>query len=213
MLYRITLWTFVRMRGSRHKNNNTFLDAAEKGMRNTIIRTLDSNIITIVLGQFELISQKWNDLNITWIRFGKGKYDIVYGIDKTFTNLGPQIITLLPLLDSLTWSDTTSPFHKRTKLVAWEAWKNFLTVTESFLCMINNPFSKSDQKSWQFKIIEVYYCPTWPEKHTWNRNLETSSRNHLWVKISKAYHLHRCTISSRYESCRLDYGEGVASLI
>lgn len=58
MLYRIILWTFVRMRGSRHKNNNTFLDAAEKGMRNTIIRTLDSNIITIVLGQFELISQK-----------------------------------------------------------------------------------------------------------------------------------------------------------
>ena len=34
------------------------LDAAEKGMKNIIIQTVDSDILIIILGQFEVIRQK-----------------------------------------------------------------------------------------------------------------------------------------------------------
>ena len=47
-------------------------------MKNIIIRTADSDILTIVLGQFELITQKHHNLNVE--RFGKGKDYIVYDI-------------------------------------------------------------------------------------------------------------------------------------
>lgn len=95
------------------------LDATEKGMRNILIQSVGSDIITILLGQFELISQKYNDLN-TCIRFRKSKDYIVYDINETFTNLGPQIIMSLAFLHVLTGSDTTSSFHRKSMLVAWE---------------------------------------------------------------------------------------------
>lgn len=95
------------------------LDATEKGMRNILIQSVGSDIITILLGQFELISQKYNDLN-TCIGFRKSKDYIVYDINETFTNLGPQIVMSLAFLHALTGSDTTSSFHRKIMLVAWE---------------------------------------------------------------------------------------------
>ena len=41
-----------------------FLDAAEKGMKNIIIRTVDSDILTIVLEKFELITPKHDNINV-----------------------------------------------------------------------------------------------------------------------------------------------------
>ena len=41
-------------------------------MKNIIIWTIDSDILTIVLEQFELITQKYDNLNVC-VRFGKAK--------------------------------------------------------------------------------------------------------------------------------------------
>ena len=48
------------------------LVAAEKGMKNIIFRTVDSDILTILLGQFELITQKHDNLS-AYVEFGKRK--------------------------------------------------------------------------------------------------------------------------------------------
>ena len=105
------------------------LDAAEKGMKNIIIRTVDSDIFTIVLGQFELITQNHYNLSV-YVGFGKCKDYIVYDINETFVNIGTQIATSLPFFHALTGTDSTSAFHRKIKLVVWEAWKSFPVVTE-----------------------------------------------------------------------------------
>ena len=66
------------------------LDATEKGMRNILIQSVGSDIITILLGQFELISQKYNDLN-TCIGFRKIKDYIVMILMKHLQILGHKL--------------------------------------------------------------------------------------------------------------------------
>ena len=96
------------------------LGAAENGIKNIIIRTVDSNILTIVLGQFELIAQKYDNL----IGFGKGKDYIVYDINETFINIVTKLATSFPSFHVLTGADNTSAFHRQTKLVTWEPLKS-----------------------------------------------------------------------------------------
>ena len=122
------------------------LDAAEKGMKNTIIRTVDSNILTIVWWQFELITQKHDNLSV-YVGFGKSKDYIVYDINETFINIGTQIAASLPSFRSLTGADNSSAFYRKTNLVAWEAWKSFPILTKSFLWVMHNPISIPDDKS------------------------------------------------------------------
>ena len=86
------------------------LDAAEKGVKNIIIRTVDNDILTIVLGYFELITQNQENLSVC-VGFGKGKDS-------------------LPFFDAIKGAENTSAFHRKAKLVAWEAWKYFPIVKE-----------------------------------------------------------------------------------
>ena len=46
--------------------------------------------LTEVLGQFELITQKY-DILIVYVRFGKCNDYIVYDINETFINIGTQV--------------------------------------------------------------------------------------------------------------------------
>ena len=78
------------------------LDTAEKGMKNIIIRTVDSDILAVVLEQFELITQKHDHLSV-YVGFGKGKDYIVYDINQTFINIGHKLLhrylSFLPSLE------------------------------------------------------------------------------------------------------------------
>ena len=88
----------------------------------------------------------------------QGKDYIVYDVNETFINIGTQVATSLPTTSfhALTGADNTSAFHRKTKLVAWQAWKSFPIVTESFLWEMHNPFTILDDKPWQFKMIESF---------------------------------------------------------
>ena len=64
------------------------LDASETRIRKIIILTVDSDITTIMLEKFELVSKKYNDLHI-YIGFGKDKDNIIYNVNEKFENLEP----------------------------------------------------------------------------------------------------------------------------
>ena len=55
----------------------------------------EGDILAIVLGQFELITQKHDNVSAC-IGFGKGKDYIVCDINETFINAGTQVTTSLP---------------------------------------------------------------------------------------------------------------------
>ena len=114
-----------------------------------------ADILTIITGQFELITQKYDNL-IVGIRFGKGKDYIVYDFHETFINIGTQVDTSLPFFHALTAAENTSVFHIKTKLVAWEAWKSFPIARQLSLWVMHNPFTIFDAKSWQFNMIERF---------------------------------------------------------
>ena len=80
-------------------------------MKNIINRIGNNEILTI-LWQFELITQKHDNLNV-YVRFGKGKDYIDYGINKTVINIGKKVATLLPFIYALTGDDTTSAFLRK----------------------------------------------------------------------------------------------------
>ena len=108
-----------------HKEADTriiirLLDAAEKGMKNIIIRTVDSDILRIVLGQFELTRQKHNNLSVC-VGLGKGQDYIVYDMNETFINIGTLVSTSSPFFHVLRGADDMSRFHRKNKLVLWEA--------------------------------------------------------------------------------------------
>ena len=63
--------------------------------------------LTAVLGQFELITRKY-DILIVYVRFGKGKDYIVYDINEIFITIGIQVATSLPFFLALTGADNTS---------------------------------------------------------------------------------------------------------
>lgn len=124
-------------------------------MKNIIVRTVESDILTIVLGQFELIIQKHDNLSV-YVGFGKCKDYIVYDIMETFINIGTQVVTSLPFFHAPTRAASTSTFHRKSKLVAREAWKSFPIVTNLFFWVMHTPFSIFNNKSWQFNITERF---------------------------------------------------------
>ena len=107
------------------------------------------------MGQFELITQKYDNL-IVDVRFGKGKDYIVYDFNKTFINIGTQVDTSLSFFQALTAAENTSVFHIKTKLFAWEACKSLPIAKELSLWVMHNPFTIFDAKSWQFNVIERF---------------------------------------------------------
>ena len=60
-------------------------------MKNIINRIVNNEILTIF--KFESITQKHDNLNV-YVRFGKGKDYIDYGINKTVINIVKKVATL-----------------------------------------------------------------------------------------------------------------------
>lgn len=136
--------------------------------------TVDSDILTIVPGQFQLIKQKNHNLNAE--RFGKGKGCMINDINETFINIKSQVTSSLLFFHALTGADTTSVFHRKTKLVEWKAWKSFrivTVVTELFLWIMHNLFSIFGYKSSQFKIIERFIIVSYDRMNSHKTVTET----------------------------------------
>ena len=70
----------------------------------------------------------------------------------------------LPVFHSFTGSDTTSFFNGKGKKSAWQAWKSFSEITETFLSLVNQPYLLVDMESHQFKQLfsVVMYDKTCP---------------------------------------------------
>ena len=80
-------------------------------MKNIINRIRNNEIITL-FWQFGLITQKHDNIKV-YVRFGKGKDYIEYGINKTVINIVKKVATLLPFIYALTGADTTSAFLRK----------------------------------------------------------------------------------------------------
>jgi hypothetical protein len=132
-------------------------DALEKGAKTILVRTVDTDVIVILVGILPqlLILHPGADI---WVAFGMGKHFQYYNINTICQNLGDPKNRALPVFYALTGSATTSQFYGKGKKSAWEAWKSYPEVTAAFLFVTVNPFEPLELDSPTFQQLERFTC-------------------------------------------------------
>ena len=131
------------------------VDAVRGGHTNFLVRTVDTDVIVIIIGKFFYLSSMNPSLNI-WVAFGKGKHFTYLHINSICTVLGKDKSLSLPVFHSFTGCDTTSGFFGKGKKIAWEAWKCNPQLTTASADIAMHPFQPLDEDSVVFSLLERF---------------------------------------------------------
>ena len=142
--------------------------ALENGLTSFLVRTVDTDVIIILLGKYHGIKQVCSHLNL-WVRFGVGKAVKNIHINATFEHLGAKVSRAHPFFHVFTGSDTTSAFKFKAKKSVWQAWKTYRSITDVFEEMSQKPFSLIEKDSTNFQKIQKFVI------QMYSSNLETAS--------------------------------------
>ena len=130
-------------------------DAILNGCRNCLVRTVDTDVVVIIIGKFHHLQSLCPNVNI-WIAFGAGKNFSYYCINTLYEHLGREKSLALPVFHSFTGCDTTSAFYGRGKKSAWEAWNCFDDITQAFTYMALHPYAELKVDSEHFQLLEHF---------------------------------------------------------
>ena len=131
------------------------LHSVQMGNKKIFVKTVDTDMIVILLGNFEEISELCPDIDL-WIAFGVSKYFALYSINAIYQETGVTTALALPVFHAFSGCDTTSSFQGKGKRSVWEAWKSFIEVTSAFLFIAENPFKVIDITSPHFMTLEQF---------------------------------------------------------
>ena len=131
------------------------VDALTKGRNTCLVRTVDTDIVVILVGTFHYFTTLNLNANI-WVAFGSRRIFSFLHINTICQNLGREKSLALPFFHSFTGCDTTSSFFRKGKRLAWEAWKRFPNVSTAFVSVVLNPFTQFDAVSPTFKLLERF---------------------------------------------------------
>ena len=159
------------------------LHAAATGHKKIVIRTVDTDILIILIGQFHLIRDQYEDIDVS-VAFGTGKDYIIHNINNVCSKLGKDVSQSLPTFHAFSGCDSTSGFHGKGKKSAWEAWKAFPEVTSAFLHNYEHPFDQFDSSSWQFQLLERFTVILYDRTSTCK--LVNKARRELFCKKSRS---------------------------
>ena len=129
------------------------LDALEQGMKIIKVRTVDTYIVTILVGAFFKLAMFQPQVHI-WVAFGMGKSFRFYSINAICASLGEAKSRALPVFHALTGYDTVSAFRGKGKKSTWQAWQAYEDITNTFVYLANHPFKHLYAGSDHFKKIE-----------------------------------------------------------
>ena len=103
------------------------LHALEQGASEVHVRTVDSDIITILIEKFHEIQKYFPSINLI----------VAFDIGKTFFLLQHQVFVAIlgKMLVNI------SAFKNKGKLMGWQVWKSFKDLTDTFKYLAQNPFT------------------------------------------------------------------------
>ena len=156
-------------------------DALIKGARCIAFRTVDTNVVVILIGLFHNLQINFPHIDL-WVAFGMGKNFKEFHINTICECLGTKKSMAMPCFHAYSGSDTTSQFHGKGKKSAWEAWKSFPEVTEAFNTVASNPFEPLNLNSCAFKLLERYTCVLYSK--TTNEECVNEMRKELFSQKS-----------------------------
>ena len=131
------------------------LDALEEGNNCFMIRTVDTDIVTISLGKFHDIEARYSDFDL-WIKFGSGQSLRMIHINSICNQIGRPTARSLPFFHAFTGCDTTSAFKGKGKKSGWQTWKAFQAITPVFEFLSQNPFSALSKESVEFMQLQKF---------------------------------------------------------
>lgn len=159
------------------------LNALEMGARSISVRTVDTDVVVILVGHFFDMHRAHGPFDV-WVAFGMGKHYRCLYINAICNHLGEPRSSALPAFHAFTGCDTTSSFLGRGKKTAWEAWKSFPDVTNAFLQIRANPFQPIDVMSSQFSILERFTVVIYDKSNT--SGSVNKARRELFTKMNRS---------------------------
>eukprot|EP00745_Piridium_sociabile_P012394 TRINITY_DN190_c0_g1_i6.p1 TRINITY_DN190_c0_g1~~TRINITY_DN190_c0_g1_i6.p1 ORF type:complete len:743 (+),score=169.21 TRINITY_DN190_c0_g1_i6:247-2475(+) len=130
-------------------------DALDKGCTNCLVRTVDTDVVAILIGKYHSLTSQ-HQMAAIWVAFGTGKNFMYLDINAICHALGKDRSTALPIFHSFTGCDTTSAFFGKGKKSAWEAWNAYVEVTEAFNNFMNHPYMTVTVNCKQFQLLERF---------------------------------------------------------
>ena len=118
-------------------------DSLEKGSRKIMIRTVDTDIVVILIGHFHSIVYHYPDADLR-VAFGTGKHFRYFHINTVCGHLGREQSCCLPPFHGFIGYDSTLSFYGETKKTAWATWSIYPEVSETFVFMVENTFARTD---------------------------------------------------------------------
>ena len=103
------------------------IDSLQEGATKILIRTVDTDVIVILIGQFHNIIDQYHNAEL-WVGFGTGKNFYYYSINSICETLGRLKSCCLPPFHAFTGCDTTSSFFGKTKKSGWNTWEAYPEV-------------------------------------------------------------------------------------
>ena len=124
-------------------------------MKSICIRTVDTDILIILISKFHFLKDLCKDLELK-VAFGVGKDFAVYSVNNICSTLGLDKSKIMSIFHAFSGCDTTSSFHGRGKKSAWESLVSFSEVKMAFQYLLDHPFKALDISSSHFKSIERF---------------------------------------------------------
>ena len=184
-------------------------DALDNGATTCLVRTVDTDVIVIIVGKFYDLLQQYPAADI-WLAFGTGTKFRHIHINTMYEALGIQKSIALPVFHSFTGCDTTSVFFGKGKKSAWEAWKSFPEVTRAFLYMANHPHTPLTIECEHFRLLERF-CVVIYDK-TSNLESVNEARKDLLCQKSRTMETIPPSQDARLQHCkRVAYQAGIWS--
>jgi hypothetical protein len=108
--------------------------AAQQGHTKAYLRTVDSDVVVLAISLFHELG-----LSELWIGFGIGTAYKDIPVHSIVHTLGIQHSKTLPVFHAMTGCDIVSALYGIGKKTAWNAWKSFPQVTETFAAILQDP--------------------------------------------------------------------------
>ena len=136
---------------------NHFQHALQSGSQKYLIRTVDTDVVIILIGVFFTLLDAHPSIELI-VAFGMGKNFKYYNINELCHKFERPKCEALPFFHAFSGCDTISQFYGKGKKVAWQVWKSFAPVTEAFLHMVSRPFHSMQAESQTFRLLEKFTC-------------------------------------------------------
>ena len=130
-------------------------DALECGCTKCLVRTVDTDVLVILIGKYHFLAGKYPSADI-WVAFGSGKNFVFLHVNAICSTLGKEKSTALPVFHCFTGCDTTSSFFGKGKKSAWEAWGAYPEVTDAFNFIVEHPHAQITVDCQEFQMLERF---------------------------------------------------------